>query len=101
VVDLGRVERVTNMPADQPVKSLPAVVIEVFPEHTDAYERRPGGAVKVFPFQHGHSFARLGVRTGGVKAETRLHAGGLRTLAAALLARADLLDPSGARPADG
>lgn len=90
-----------NMPAtpatagERP-RSLPTLVIEIEPEESDAYERRHSGAVKVFPSQVGHTFARIGVRHGDRRTETRLSPAALRALAADFAARADLIDPPGA-----
>ena len=81
-------------PAEKPApRSLPALVVEVEAEQSDAYDRRHSGAVKIFPSQVGHTFARIGVRHGDRRTETRLSPAALRLLAADFSARADLIDP--------
>jgi hypothetical protein len=84
-------------PPTEPTRpaSMSALVIEVAPEHGDAYEQRAGTVLKVFPSQPGHAHVRIGIRHDRARAETRLTPARLRELAADLLARADYLDPPG------
>jgi len=87
-------------PAAPPCEDIPALIFEVNPV-TDAYDRRPSSALKVFATEPGHGFARLGVRYGDRRAEIHLRPHRLRALAADLLARADLIDGITPERADG
>ncbi len=85
-----------TLPPPIAVRELPPHVMEIVPEMTDLYERRPPTAIKVFGCRHTSTTCRIGVRQGDKRAEAVLSAEQLRELAALLDDAADMIDPDGA-----
>lgn len=87
----------TAVPAPPPppiaIRELAHLIVEVVPEYTDAYEKRPPVAVKVFGVRHTSTTCRIGIRQGDRRAEAVLTASQLRDLGDRLHDCADLIDP--------